>query len=315
MNYEQIYQNLISHRQQNIPTGYIERHHILPRSLGGNDDPSNIVKLTGREHWVAHLLLHKIHQKSSTAYACQMMALKCEKREIPFIRNSRMYEVMKKECAKYVSKLGKQRIGEKNGSYGTMWICNIELKENKKISKDEPIPQGWIKGRNKWKRIEKDKEKNNKKIKNKNEKIEEEKKKRENAYYWYDLLMNSNKKSICQFVKNSNYDKTSVSFIGMLKKYVPEFNPKQGKSFKKKSKQPRKKLKNRIMITNGEENRVLHFEDQLPIPDGWRKMGKIDRKKLKNPIHITNGNKDLFLYWEDQLPIPDGWYKGRSNLR
>ena len=31
-----------------------------------------------------------------------------------------------------------------------MWISNIELKENKKISKDSTIPEGWVTGRNKW---------------------------------------------------------------------------------------------------------------------------------------------------------------------
>jgi len=39
--------------------GYSERHHIIPRSLGGNDDPPNIVRLTYREHFLAHWLLTK----------------------------------------------------------------------------------------------------------------------------------------------------------------------------------------------------------------------------------------------------------------
>jgi hypothetical protein len=34
-------------------------HHIIPRSLGGNDDEENIVLLTFREHKLAHLLLIK----------------------------------------------------------------------------------------------------------------------------------------------------------------------------------------------------------------------------------------------------------------
>lgn len=41
--------------------------------------------------------------------------------------------------------------GENSPQYGTMWITNIELKENKKISKHDKIPEGWIKGRKiKW---------------------------------------------------------------------------------------------------------------------------------------------------------------------
>lgn len=37
--------------------------------------------------------------------------------------------------------------GKNNSQYCTMWICNLELKENKKIKKTDPIPVGWIKGR------------------------------------------------------------------------------------------------------------------------------------------------------------------------
>ena len=43
------------------PNGYVERHHILPRALGGTDDSSNLVALTAREHFLAHMLLAKIY--------------------------------------------------------------------------------------------------------------------------------------------------------------------------------------------------------------------------------------------------------------
>ena len=41
----------------------------------------------------------------------------------------------------------KHQSGKNNINYGTMWIHNQELKENKRINKDEPIPSGWEKGR------------------------------------------------------------------------------------------------------------------------------------------------------------------------
>ena len=41
----------------------------------------------------------------------------------------------------------KNQLGERNSQFGTMWIYNVELKENKKIKKDEIIPDGWLKGR------------------------------------------------------------------------------------------------------------------------------------------------------------------------
>ena len=45
--------------------GYGEVHHIIPKCLGGSDDPSNLVKLTAEEHYVAHQLLVKIYPGNS----------------------------------------------------------------------------------------------------------------------------------------------------------------------------------------------------------------------------------------------------------
>ena len=151
MNYQAKYDRLISYRQEHPATGYTERHHIVMRSMGGSDDPTNLVVLTGREHWIAHLLLHKIHHNSKTVYACHMMTMRCEERGIPRVRNSRMYEKIRIECAKLTSTLNKiSHRGEGNSQYGTRWICNVSLQENKKISKEDDIPDGWVFGRNKW---------------------------------------------------------------------------------------------------------------------------------------------------------------------
>ncbi len=38
-------------------------------------------------------------------------------------------------------------IGNKNSQYGSMWIYSSELQQNKKISKGDFIPKGWVKGR------------------------------------------------------------------------------------------------------------------------------------------------------------------------
>lgn len=54
------YYKIINNAQRRNVFGYIEKHHILPRSLGGSDDISNIVNLSAREHFVCHLLLTKM---------------------------------------------------------------------------------------------------------------------------------------------------------------------------------------------------------------------------------------------------------------
>ena len=62
MNYSLAYQRLIAKARERVcPEGYVERHHVLPRALGGSDDSSNIVALTSREHFIAHALLARIH--------------------------------------------------------------------------------------------------------------------------------------------------------------------------------------------------------------------------------------------------------------
>lgn len=39
---------------------YSETHHIIPRSLGGENDDNNLVRLTAREHYICHYLLTKM---------------------------------------------------------------------------------------------------------------------------------------------------------------------------------------------------------------------------------------------------------------
>jgi hypothetical protein len=61
MNYKKIYDNFIEMRKKRIidESFYYETHHILPKSLGGDDSLENLIKLTAREHYFAHLLLAK----------------------------------------------------------------------------------------------------------------------------------------------------------------------------------------------------------------------------------------------------------------
>lgn len=35
-------------------SGYYELHHILPKSMNGTNDPSNLCLLTPKEHYIVH---------------------------------------------------------------------------------------------------------------------------------------------------------------------------------------------------------------------------------------------------------------------
>jgi hypothetical protein len=55
--------------------GYMERHHVIPRCMGGSDEETNLVLLTPEEHLIAHLLLVKINpEHRGVAYAACMMS-------------------------------------------------------------------------------------------------------------------------------------------------------------------------------------------------------------------------------------------------
>ena len=62
MNHAAVYRQLIDKaRSRARPLGYVEKHHVVPRALGGGDDEDNLVYLTAREHYIAHMLLAKIY--------------------------------------------------------------------------------------------------------------------------------------------------------------------------------------------------------------------------------------------------------------
>ena len=58
--YTDWYYSIVNSATNRLNVGYTERHHIIPKSLGGLDDQSNLVRLTAREHFICHQLLTKM---------------------------------------------------------------------------------------------------------------------------------------------------------------------------------------------------------------------------------------------------------------
>ena len=77
MNYEKIYKDLILKAKARTFTEFTERHHIIPKSLGGSDNNDNLIHLTPREHYLAHLLLTKLFpNEPKLAFALWFMSQK-----------------------------------------------------------------------------------------------------------------------------------------------------------------------------------------------------------------------------------------------
>ncbi|MBV36206.1 MAG: hypothetical protein CMP47_12265 [Rickettsiales bacterium] len=147
MDYKKLYYSIIEKRQQCSPTGYTEKHHVIPRSLGGTDDKENLVNLTAREHFLCHYLLAKMYSRESPEWykmnhAFMMMKSSSATQQRYF--NSRLYESLKSNMSGVMSKLQQ---GNKNSQYGKRWIHSVELQRSIKIPKNDPLPKGWHEGR------------------------------------------------------------------------------------------------------------------------------------------------------------------------
>jgi hypothetical protein len=126
--YTKWYYNIVANAQNRVTLGYIEKHHIIPKSIGGNDSVSNIVALTAREHFICHLLLTKmttgIAKRKAIHAAWGMSNLKGPGQQ-RYRVSSAIYEELKIKNANELSKLytgvknsKKSNPGAKNGFYG-----------------------------------------------------------------------------------------------------------------------------------------------------------------------------------------------------
>jgi hypothetical protein len=87
---------------------YVEKHHVIPRSLGGNNTHSNIARLTPKEHFVCHLLLTKMttgNNMYKMQHALWMLTNVKKIGKGRYTPTSRMYNYVRK-CHNEAMKLG-----------------------------------------------------------------------------------------------------------------------------------------------------------------------------------------------------------------
>ena len=128
-------------------------HHIVPKHMGGTDDPSNLIELTVEEHAEAHRVLYEKYGHWEDKLAWQGLAGLINKQEL--------VKQMLHEAAK---KGGASGTGKKRGKYkprrsslggnpkpvgtgGTKWYHNPNNPTQKGCYKDgQIIPEGWVRG-------------------------------------------------------------------------------------------------------------------------------------------------------------------------
>ena len=145
MNYQNTYNQLVENaKSRKGLSGYRERHHIVPKSLGGTDDPENLVDFTAREHFIAHLLLAKIHG-GKMIHAVYMMSTRegytnrtYEKMRIQFIEGIKNNKVRGDRISKALK--GRPKTEEHKEAYrqsrinGVGWVCPESKKEQQRTT-------------------------------------------------------------------------------------------------------------------------------------------------------------------------------------
>ena len=152
--YNNIINNAMS-RTLHIDT-YTEKHHIIPKCLGGTDHKSNLIKLTAKEHFICHLLLTKMlvgFNKHKMIYAANRM-LNVSKNHQRYKINSTTYQYIRQQVsiASSADQKGKSQSIESNKkrsitlkgrtTYQRTPETIAKLKATKKLNPQTP----WNKG-------------------------------------------------------------------------------------------------------------------------------------------------------------------------
>ena len=98
--YSKWYMELVS---KDCNDDYVERHHILPKSLYPEFTKCkwNIVKLSARKHFIAHMLLYRMFEHNTKGYGTMLKATRMMGRHSTDNRymNSRLYETARIKCS------------------------------------------------------------------------------------------------------------------------------------------------------------------------------------------------------------------------
>lgn len=111
-------------------TKYFEFHHIIPKSMGGDESQENYIALTAREHFLAHYLLAKIYPdnyKLGVAFCMFCMNKNDHLKAISYF-NSKLYQAIKESTDFGASSRGIKRSKE---------FCK-KISESKKGKKHSP---------------------------------------------------------------------------------------------------------------------------------------------------------------------------------
>lgn len=313
MNYQKIYDSLIERGKNRTIDGYSERHHILPRCMGGGDEKENLVDLTPEEHFLAHVLLVKLHpEQFNLILAVQIMCAP--------IKGGRprrvLYGWLKRRLSEHMSR---QNYGEKNPQFGRVWISNLEDRKSTRIPAMEEIPEGWVKGRYAWTRIERELAK---------EMALDAKKLAKEKYISELEVLHDQYVALGweDFVRQTGYKFSQQALTVALKKYIPQFVTQPGiQRIKTEASTKRRSLaaKNRPPFTaetrqKMSDNNAMNREEirqKLSSKLTGRSLSGTHKENVRlanlGTILVNNGSVCKRIHHTEELRYrADGWQRG-----
>lgn len=106
--YSKCYYSIIENAKSRLldPSIYYEKHHILPKSCGGNNSKDNLVSLTAREHFICHVLLPKMTTGSPHHKMVHALWRMCNSLRSGYKVSSRIYKSSREQHATILSTVG-----------------------------------------------------------------------------------------------------------------------------------------------------------------------------------------------------------------
>ena len=148
--YRKIYQDICNRAKTRKLVGYKEKHHIIPRSLGGTDDTDNIAVLTAREHFICHLLLVRMtshNNRSKMVFTLNSMMNRKTESMDRYVPCSKIFEILRiqlSEAHKQIGRTTEHKEAISKAHKGK--IVSDETKQKMSIASKKNIVGGAVKG-------------------------------------------------------------------------------------------------------------------------------------------------------------------------
>jgi hypothetical protein len=138
LNYKRIHDDIINRAlTRKALDGYTEKHHVIPKAIGGCDTPENIVLLTAKEHFIIHLLLRRIFPNCKSFIHALWAMCGINKKGLRYKPSANVYA----EAKLAMSESMKERLKKDNVWTGRKHTSESKKKQSESAKKRKITPE------------------------------------------------------------------------------------------------------------------------------------------------------------------------------